>query len=757
MPRNPTTGVYTAPDNSWNPAVAGTVIDPDDWNATQADYVDALNNAVLFSDPQPLTEEQQEQARENISAQRATDIDPRNFGAKGDGIRVAVTASITSGTDDLVATGASFTSADVGKYIGIPGAGAVGVMLHTTIAAYVSPTAVTLADNASTTLSSSAVTIIYGTDDSDALNAALEAAEGRSLILPAGIYITSEPLYIKAGTKFFGEGRYVSTIYSGVLTFADHMSIRAEDVDGWSISGIGIDNADLTSYGGASRCVRVFNCKNWVIEDCYGRTAGAFYGAFGNSSRYIVKENIVEIASYDGANYHDGILDQWDGANDFCVLNNTVYGNGIGAYGIIATGTSSTPTPNACFNFRIEGNSVFDVDDVGIFVNGRDGENHSFFVVGNLVDTVTNFHGIGIADSYNGVITDNIVLNCGLNGIRLTSETGEGGTLGVEDCIISENFVSGANQNASGSAQEGAAIALSSVSNGNLVANNRVVGNTQTYSLLFGGGTSNNREMLNYFDAGVTGTVSQGASSNLLSNSLLALAAYNTNGLLTQTTTDTFTGRTITGTASEIIVTNGDGVSGNPTLSLDAGVYRAGGTDVAVADGGTGAGTARAAAANLSVPYTVRNFVAATRVSQNDSGDTTEQVLATYSLPANALGPNGMVKVTAYWNVTGGTSSKSTRTRWGGLSGTTARAATLSTNYTARELAIIANRNATNSQFISNAAAGIGGWQPSTSVTYASVDTTQAVDIVFSAWWAGATSGETIILEGYEIEIFYGA
>jgi hypothetical protein len=44
MPRNPTTGVYTAPDNSWNPAVAGTVIDPDDWNATQTDYVDALND-----------------------------------------------------------------------------------------------------------------------------------------------------------------------------------------------------------------------------------------------------------------------------------------------------------------------------------------------------------------------------------------------------------------------------------------------------------------------------------------------------------------------------------------------------------------------------------------------------------------------------------------------------------------------------------------------------------------------------------------
>ena len=52
------------------------------------------------------------------------------------------------------------------------------------------------------------------------------------------------------------------------------------------------------------------------------------------------------------------------------------------------------------------------------------------------------------------------------------------------------------------------------------------------------------------------------------SSTLDALSSFNTNGIMVQTDTSEFIGRTITGTASQVTVTNGDGVSGNPTISL---------------------------------------------------------------------------------------------------------------------------------------------------------------------------------------------
>lgn len=51
---------------------------------------------------------------------------------------------------------------------------------------------------------------------------------------------------------------------------------------------------------------------------------------------------------------------------------------------------------------------------------------------------------------------------------------------------------------------------------------------------------------------------------------LQAIAAISTTGILVRSATNTWVLRAVAGTANEITVTNGDGVSGNPTLSLPA-------------------------------------------------------------------------------------------------------------------------------------------------------------------------------------------
>lgn len=69
-----------------------------------------------------------------------------------------------------------------------------------------------------------------------------------------------------------------------------------------------------------------------------------------------------------------------------------------------------------------------------------------------------------------------------------------------------------------------------------------------------------------------------------LANDLAALEALGSTGLAARTAADTWAQRSIVGTASQIVVANADGAAGNPTISLDPTVN---GTVFALTDGAT--------------------------------------------------------------------------------------------------------------------------------------------------------------------------
>lgn len=63
---------------------------------------------------------------------------------------------------------------------------------------------------------------------------------------------------------------------------------------------------------------------------------------------------------------------------------------------------------------------------------------------------------------------------------------------------------------------------------------------------------------------------STGTFTFTLANDLAAVEGLASNGIAARTATDTWAIRTMTGTASRLTVTNGDGVSGNPTFDIAA-------------------------------------------------------------------------------------------------------------------------------------------------------------------------------------------
>jgi hypothetical protein len=143
----------------------------------------------------------------------------------------------------------------------------------------------------------------------------------------------------------------------------------------------------------------------------------------------------------------------------------------------------------------------------------------------------------------------------------------------------------------------------------------------------------------------------------------------------------------------------------------------------------------------------------ASAAAASHTGDTAETVLATVTIPANCMGPNGVLRIRSSWSYPNNANVKTIRARLGGLTGTTYFASAPTTTATYSDLRSISNRGATNSQ-VGSAPTASQIVASASALPTSAIDTTAATTLVFTAQCANAA--DTITLESYQVEVLKG-
>jgi len=132
------------------------------------------------------------------------------------------------------------------------------------------------------------------------------------------------------------------------------------------------------------------------------------------------------------------------------------------------------------------------------------------------------------------------------------------------------------------------------------------------------------------------------------------------------------------------------------------------------------------------------------------TGTLVETTLATISVPANAMGANGALRITAQWSKTGTAGTGEPRIKFGGTTFVDGGAAG-ATVISGRTQVQIHNRNATNSQVAMAANQANFSFGNLTATVTSAIDTTSSQDVTFTCQLGN--TGDTCTLESYSIEL----
>ncbi|MFE9448278.1 hypothetical protein [Streptomyces sp. NPDC006739] len=276
-------------------------------------------------------------------------FDVTTYGAKGDA-QVVNDGAMASGSAILTSTTASFAAGDVGKAISVKSAGPTGVTtLVTTIASRQSATQVTLtAANASGGAVSGAV-VIWGTDDTAAIQAATDAAEAylgshsyAQVYFPPRPYVVAGALNTsKSGNGQIVFGVYATTANKRILEFCGATDGTAA-VRHWQQTVPQYAGSCLISFGVYSSTTAQINDINahgnpGVI--C-GPNEGAGYGAAGVFSNVMAVIKDLAIATT-----HSAYGLTYGGLNLYGCANAFVENVGVGTLGTVGGSSTDYTSP----------------------------------------------------------------------------------------------------------------------------------------------------------------------------------------------------------------------------------------------------------------------------------------------------------------------------------------------------------------------------------------------------------------------------